>query len=379
MASCPSPDPAHWIRLRILDANANRAAEGLRVVEEFARFGLDDPLLAGLFKDLRHRLASALQGLPPGERLAARDTAGDVGTELQTTSEYARPDLESIVQANLARVEQALRCLEEYAKGYQPALAIAAERLRYDVYTASSAVLRSPAHRQRLASARLYVLIDGERDLDRFAARAAALVAAGVHVLQLRDKTLPDRVLVERAARLRQITASSSTLFIMNDRPDLAAIVDADGVHVGQEELRVRDVRRVAGTQRLVGVSTHDLSQARQAVLDGADYLGCGPLFPSATKSFDAFPGLDFLRQVAAEIRLPAFAIGGIDQARLPAVLAAGGTRVAISSAIWRAEDPAAAAREFLTRLPAASTPASVASGDASSAASAVESADRVS
>jgi thiamine-phosphate pyrophosphorylase len=86
----------------------------------------------------------------------------------------------------------------------------------------------------------------------------------------------------------------------------------ADGVHVGQEELTIRDVRQIVGPEMLVGVSTHSIEQARQAVLDGASYLGCGPTFPSETKHFDHFPGLDFLRQVAAEISLPAFAIGGI-------------------------------------------------------------------
>src|SRR5690606_15435055 len=131
--------------------------------------------------------------------------------------------------------------------------------------------------------------------------RVEAIVAAGAHVVQLRDKQWSDRELIDRARRLRQITRGRA-LFIMNDRPDLAVLADADGVHVGQEELSVKDARTIVGPRRLVGVSTHTLAQARQAVLDGASYIGCGPTFPSGTKSFEQLAGLDFLRAVAAEI-----------------------------------------------------------------------------
>src|SRR4029077_11335298 len=99
-------------------------------------------------------------------------------------------------------------------------------------------------------------------------------------------------------------------LFVMNDRADLAVLADAAGEHDRQEELTVKEARRIVGPDRLVGVSTHTIEQARQAVLDGADYLGVGPVFPSGTKSFDQLAGLDFVRQVAAEIKLPWFAIG---------------------------------------------------------------------
>jgi thiamine-phosphate pyrophosphorylase len=114
----------------------------------------------------------------------------------------------------------------------------------------------------------------------------------------------------------------------------------ADGVHVGQEELPVHDVRQIVGPNMLVGVSTHTIEQARQAVLDGANYLGCGPTFPSGTKHFDHFPGLEFLRQVAAEISLPTFAIGGITRDNVQQVLATGFARIAVSGAIAASNNP---------------------------------------
>jgi thiamine-phosphate pyrophosphorylase len=162
---------------------------------------------------------------------------------------------------------------------------------------------------------------------------------------------LADRELLKRAQILRDATAGTKTLFILNDRPDLALLSQADGVHVGQDELSDADVRRVIGPDLLVGVSTHDISQARQAVLDGASYLGCGPTFPSTTKSFADFPGLAFLRDAAEEISLPAFAIGGISLENVAEVLATGFTRIAVSGAILQATSPSLAAATLRNRL----------------------------
>jgi thiamine-phosphate pyrophosphorylase len=129
------------------------------------------------------------------------------------------------------------------------------------------------------------------------------------------------------------------------------AAVDADGVHVGQEDLSVKDARAIVGTQMLIGVSTHNIDQARAAVLDGANYLGAGPTFPSNTKSFEAFAGLEYLREVAGEISLPTFAIGGIAADNVADVLATGIRRVAVSSAITAASDPATTAIQMLNKV----------------------------
>ena len=193
--------------------------------------------------------------------------------------------------------------------------------------------------------------MDAQQPLDRWTCSVQSLIRAGADVIQLRDKQLADRPLLQRAKRLREITRASPALFIMNDRPDLAQLADADGVHVGQEELTVSDTRHIAGSDRLIGVSTHSVAQARQAVLDGADYIGVGPTFPSATKQFDAFTGLGLLRQVFAELGLPGFAIGGINLDNLAAVLTTGCRRVAVSGAVHNADDPVTAIEEIRRRL----------------------------
>ena len=350
----PAPElpPGEQVRvLRVVDAAANRAREGLRAVEDYVRFVLDDRHLTEQLKRLRHDLTAQLARVPLARRLAARETQADVGTRLTTDSERRRHDTAGVLAANFTRLQEALRSLEEFGKLLDADLAAALEQLRYQTYTLQRAVEITQRSLRRLDRARLYVLIDGRKSPEEFAALAQSLVDAGVHVIQLRDKRLDDRRLLERARLLREVARSTQTVFMMNDRPDLALLAGADGVHLGQEELSVKDARSVVGPDALVGVSTHSIRQARQAVLDGADYIGAGPTFPSGTKAFDAFPGVEFLRAVAGEIRLPAFAIGGIDRENLPEVLATGIGRVAVSRAVTAAPDPAAAARELLAAL----------------------------
>lgn len=351
-ALAPSDPPTSQVPLlRILDAAANRAREGLRVIEDYVRFALDDRHLTEQFKQLRHELTAALALLSISDRLAARETLADVGTAVATPSEYQRADAVQVLAANFARLQEALRSLEEYGKVVATDLATSCERIRYRTYTLQRAVEHTRRSGERLATARLYVLIEGGASEAEFAAQAQTLLAAGVDVLQLRDKRLDDRSLLQRARLLRELTRETPTLLIVNDRPDLAVLCGADGVHVGQEELSVKAVRTLVGPHMLVGVSTHSLAQARQAVLDGADYLGVGPVFPSDTKSFAAYPGVALVGQVAAEIRLPAFAIGGITPQTLPEVIAAGLRRVAVSGAITQARDPAAVVQQMRSRL----------------------------
>lgn len=336
---------------RILDANLNRCTEGLRVTEEHLRFVCEDAHLSSICKELRHDLASCMQAIPASALHAARDVSGDVGTHITTDSEERRGDIKSVVTANLKRVAQSLRSLEEYTKLLAPQLAAELEALRYRSYTLERSISLLYASQQRLDSAYLYVLIDGRESLDAFEQTATLLLHNDVDVLQLRDKRLSDRELLERAQTLRRLTRDAARLFVMNDRIDLALASGADGVHLGQDDLSVGMARRILGPDVLIGVSTHAIEQAREAVLDGANYIGCGPTFPSQTKSFEAFPGLDYLRQVAAEIALPAFAIGGIDCDNITDVCETGFSRVAASNTILSSPDPGKTATTLALHL----------------------------
>jgi thiamine-phosphate pyrophosphorylase len=339
--------------LRILDATANRAAEGLRVVEDFCRFALDDRYLTTLVKELRHDLAEALAPLPREDRHAMRETQQDVGTTISTPTERQRTDAAAVCVASCERVKQSLRSLEEFSKILALEVSVRLEALRYRWYTVEKAITsRLRLSGSALEKAKLCVLIDSSFT----EAKVRALIAAGVGMIQLRDKNLSDRELLNRAIQLREIChgptpEAKGCLLIINDRPDIAAAANADGVHLGQEDLPVKAAREILGPRKIIGVSTHTIEQARQAVLDGADYIGVGPTFPSTTKPFEAFPGTKLLKQVADEISLPAFAIGGITLENLPEVLATGIKDVAVSGAIAKAEMPGEVAGEFVARL----------------------------
>jgi thiamine-phosphate pyrophosphorylase len=350
--------------LRILDASLNRAGEGLRVVEDYARFVLDDPFLTGETKRLRHDLTNAAATISSTDRRAARDALGDVGPEVAAIVDGTRDDPWHVCAASLKRVQQSLRSLEEYGKLIDASFAQQMESLRYRLYTLEKALDAGRSSRERLEGINLCVLIDGQNTAADFENLVRDLVGAGVGILQLRDKSLDDRELISRARMLVSLTRGRSpaepgadgrthsrTLAIINDRADIAAAVNADGVHLGQEDLSVKDARAVVGTQMLIGVSTHNIVQAQQAVLDGANYLGAGPTFTSRTKEFNSFAGLAYLREVAAVVRLPTFAIGGINADTLPDVLSVGITRVAVSAAVIAAEKPGSAARKLLDML----------------------------
>ena len=395
-----SPQHEMMAVYRILDASANRAIEAMRVLEDYVRFGLDDERLLRQTKQMRHDLAETIRQLPQRERFASRNTVGDVGTEVEGTNEYSRLSMTDVLGANFSRLQESLRSLEEYGKlvaaqpnqlpqRCQPAqnqsmrsvqntplqLSRVAEQLRYRSYTLQKNVLlslenyvfnettsneggiqKASSLDTRLQNAKLYVLLDCRNSENEFVELVQAILSGGADVIQLRDKLADDRTLLQRARQLRELTEGSNALMIVNDRPDLAILSHADGVHVGQEELTVSEVRDVLGTEKsnrqmIIGVSTHSIEQARQAHCDGADYIGVGPVFPSPTKQFDVFPGIDFLEQVAAEISLPAFAIGGINLENISQITATGLQRVAIQSVVTEASDPASTCRQIKSLL----------------------------
>lgn len=204
---------------------------------------------------------------------------------------------------------------------------------------------------QHLLDSRLYLLLTPSQCRAALDWTIFEAAAGGVGMVQLRAKELADRALLDLARKVRRWTAEAGVLFIMNDRPDLALLADADGVHVGQEELPVAEVRRLIGPERLIGVSTHSLEQVVQAQRAGADYLGVGPTFPSKTKEFASLAGLELVRQASSVASVPAFVIGGIDVETVAAAVAAGARRVAVSQAICCAADPRRTAAELLARL----------------------------
>jgi thiamine-phosphate pyrophosphorylase len=358
-------EPAQAVDLgRILDASANRAREGLRVVEDYVRFALDDPGLTRRLKEVRHRLAEALGGLDPELLAGSRDTPGDVGTHIMTPSERVRENPRAVLAANFKRTTEALRSLEEYAKLLDVWLAGRFEVLRYDVYTVEKLVMTAAAAARTFADARLMVLVGGLPTMGDLTWVVGEALAGGADAIQLREKGLPDREWLRRAREVRILTAQARARFVVNDRPDLARLAGADAVHLGQDDVTVRDARRVVGPRMTVGVSTHDRAQLDAAVVAGAGYLGVGPVFPSDTKDFSDLAGLAFVRLAAESTNLPWFAIGGVNERTVDDAIAAGARRVAVSAAVVKADRPRAAAAALRARLDAVWDDAPLAAGE---------------
>jgi thiamine-phosphate pyrophosphorylase len=336
---------------RILDASANRAREALRVIEDYTRFVLNDAFLTGALKQLRHDLAQALKMLPAPLLLESRDTPGDVGTSISTVAEMERSSLSAVVQANAKRLQEALRSLEEYGKVLHAEFAQRIERIRYECYTLERAMVRGQETRERLANARLYVLVTESLCRASLVGTVKEALLGGAQVIQIREKLIDDRILLDRAREVRKLTRDAGARLIINDRPDIACLCEADGVHLGQDDMSIQDARRILGPDAIIGVSTHNLEQLHCAILGGASYVGVGPTFPSPTKEFAGFAGLDYVRQAFAETTLPAFAIGGITLDNVAQVIAAGARRIAVSHAICAADDPRLVAHRLLTSL----------------------------
>jgi thiamine-phosphate pyrophosphorylase len=181
---------------------------------------------------------------------------------------------------------------------------------------------------------------------------AEAALAGGADMIQLRDKAGSLRDLLPQAQAIQALCRSRGAVFIVNDRVDLALAADADGAHVGQEDLPAASARRLLGPRRLMGVSTHSLAQAEAAQRVGADYIGFGPMFATGTKDTGYTPrGLEALRGIRRAVSLPILAIGGISLENVSLVIDAGATAPAVISAIVAAADVTAAAAAFRQRV----------------------------
>ncbi len=331
--------------LRILDVNLNRAREGLRVIEDYVRFVADDADAAGAVKRCRHDVRAIVAALGGDTLLAARDIVSDVGRDVKTAEELRRESVEDVVRAAFGRVSEAARALGEYGKLGSPEAATASETLRYRVYELEQRVVLRGTLRRRFRDVCLYVLVTEAMCGRPWLETIAAAIRGGAGCVQLREKQLDDGELLRRAQQLRELTLSHGVLLAINDRPDIAKLARADIVHVGQDDLPVREARRIAGAGILVGKSTHTLEQFDAALAEEPDYLAVGPMFPSGTKPQPHMAGPATLAAVRGRTELPLVAIGGITAAKVSQVIAAGARCIAVSAAVISADDPEAAAR----------------------------------
>ena len=337
---------------RIIDANINRSTEALRVLEEIARFYLDDVNLSSKLKDIRHEL-SKIADKDYEKFLASRNTIDDVGININNPSK--RIDILNIFKANIKRLQQALRTLAEYGQAEGIDFAVF-EKARYESYTLEKNMyenLSLKLNKFRLQDKKLYLVTSSDKfdNDDDFLNAVASALDGGVRLIQLREKSHDAKRIIRLGKKIRELTSLYEAVFILNDRIDIAQIIEADGVHLGQDDIDIKDARNVLGDKMIIGLSTHCPEQAIKAVESGADYIGVGPIFTTPTKPGRIAVTTDYAKWVSENINIPWFAIGGIDLTNINEVLESGANRVAVVRAIINAENPSSVAKEFINLL----------------------------
>ncbi len=323
--------------IRILDANVNRCAEGIRVIEDLVRFQFCREDLTKKLRDIRHFLRKSYAHLDD-KFILARDADEDVGKEVSKKSNLdKKTDLKQICNANFKRITEALRTIEEYSKIIgEYDLSKEVESRRYESYMIEKEVLSlfKPEIPMGLYGITGEKFAKGRTNVEC----VKEMIKAGIKIIQYREK---DKNLGEKLAEAKEIAKlckEAGVLFIVNDHIDIAILVDADGVHVGQEDLPVVEVRRLIGPNKLIGLSTHSIEDATRAMELDIDYIGAGPIFPTTTKDRAAV-GLEYLEWVVKNVDIPYIAIGGIKEHNLDEIVSRGAKWVSLVSEVVGADD----------------------------------------
>jgi len=198
---------------------------------------------------------------------------------------------------------------------------------------------------------RLYVLISSSIVTKSVKETSRLVIDGGADAIQLREKTISDSEFISLAGEVRDITTKRGSFLIINDRVHIAREINADGVHLGQQDINALEARNIIGDEKIIGVSTHNVIQARQAQKDGADYIAIGPIYPTSTKDHEPSVGIEIIREISRTVSIPFIAIGAITLDNLDEILKAGASRVAVCSAIIGAKDIYSTTRQFKEKL----------------------------
>ena len=334
--------------LRLVDANVNRALEGIRVMEDIARFVLCDEVSARTLKLVRHAFGQVGRG---AALAISRKSTWDVGRRVTTQTELKRASWADILAANAKRVGESARVLEEAVKLDDPGLAKKIKEARYQLYDVEAELARKLSIRNKL-DFDLYVVTNREAQKGRGHVEVVReAIRGGAKCVQLRDKLAPMGQYYRDAKSIAAMCKRHGVTFIVNDYIDICRAVDADGVHLGQEDMPVHVARKILGPDKILGYSTHNEKEAKAAERGGADYVSVGPIFVTPSKEGWKPRTPRFIRWAARNLKIPFVAIGGIDSYNVKQVVRAGAKRVAVIRAAVGAENIAKATRELRRRI----------------------------
>ncbi len=319
---------------RITDANINRITEGLRVVEDIFRYSIVCGEIQQGLKNMRHKLIATVNRAAV---ISSRESIDDVGFSSTGANEYERSELRDIASANIKRAEEGLRVLEEVYKLGEKDISSVMKKLRYELYDIEKKVC-AKISKKYLGKGLYLVITDPAAGYENIAKMA---VRACLPAIQMRQKKGSDRELMMTAFKIREITRGSKTFFIVNDRLDIARLCEADGVHLGQDDMEPEQARDFLGESFLIGLSTHNLSQVVAAGNKPIDYIGFGPVWKTYSKEIpDPVTGVDVLKEAVRKSSHPVVAIGGINRHNMRELSGTGLNNIAVISAVQDAKDP---------------------------------------
>ena len=333
---------------RIIDANINRASEALRVLEDYARFVKDDLKISEKLKNIRHHINNSFSAF--SNLILSRESTLDVGRNIENGS--IRSSLRNVIQANCKRAEEAFRVLAEYGQLLEINTKLLEEN-RYEIYTLEKELLKNEKL-FRLQNASLYLVTnrDNVNSDNEFLSVIEKSIEGGVDIIQLREKNEKESKVLELAKEIKKLINKTNVLFIINDRIDMALAADADGVHLGQDDLSVSEARKITPDGFLIGLSTHSIEQGQSGLKYGADYLGVGPVFPTPTKPNYKAAGLEYVEWAAKNLKdISWFAIGSIDETNIDKVINASVRKIAVVRAIMNSKDPLTTTKLLKRRL----------------------------
>jgi len=332
---------------QIIDANLDRAREGLRVLEDWARFGLGREDFVKQIKNYRQLLGKHHLYIYK----KSRNYTNDKCTGLSHPEQFNRSTFNEIISTNAARIQEALRVIEEFAKNKNKELSALASKIRYEIYLLELDLLDSTSNKELkeiLFKTNLYSITHENKLLIK---KIEEILEGGVKMIQHRFKNGNDLDNLKKAKIIKELCHQNDALFIVNDRADIALAVDADGVHLGQKDLCISSARKILGYSKLIGISANNESDIKKAIKDGCDYLGVGPVYASNTKQNKIPLGLKEIQRITKDISIPWFAIGGIKYENLADLKSNGVNKVAIVSELMDAENPKEKAIMILKEL----------------------------
>ncbi len=321
---------------QIIDANLDRAREGLRVIEDWARFGLDQEKYVEKIKNFRQILGKNHLEIYKQSRNYVEDQCKGLTHQEQIN----RKTPERILSSNSGRVQEALRVIEEFSRIHNNELSRIASEIRYEIYTIEIDLLSLSKRKKSeeiLKANDLYVITDQKENLLEI---IEDILNAGVKIIQYRFKSGKDKDNLEEAIQIKSLCKRYNSLFIVNDRVDIALASNADGIHLGQGDLDIKTARKLLGYSKIIGISANNEIDISNALKGGCDYIGIGPVFETSTKKDKKPIGTEKIKTLTKDLKIPWFAIGGVATNNISYLKSIGINKFALVSQLMNSEDP---------------------------------------